>query len=756
MAASSLSEIDFQGSRVDRFMHTTLPPELLELIARTWGFRTLRPLQERAMAATLAGRDSLVVMPTGGGKSLCFQAPAVFQKGLTVVVSPLIALMKDQVDALLRNGVNAVRLDSSQTTAERQRAELAIQSGMISLVYASPERLAMPSFPEFLERSGGVRAVAIDEAHCISQWGHDFRPEYRQLGRLREIFPNATVHGYTATATPRVREDVAFQLHLRDPEVLVGNFDRPNLTYRVLPKLDVLRQVRDVLDKHPGQTGIVYCLRRKDVDSLALALTETGYDARGYHAGMGPEERRKAQDEFATAEAPVIVATIAFGMGIDRPDVRFVVHASIPKSIEHYQQEIGRSGRDGLPSECVLLFSGSDVMSMKNIITKSAEENGADPAYLPAALSHLDDMNRYARGSVCRHRALVRYFGQDYETPNCNACDLCLGDTTDVPNSTVIAQKILSCVARVKENFGAMHVVSVLRGEAGESITRYGHEKLSTYGLLKEVSKPTLRDWVYQLLGQQVLAQSEGEYPKLMLNADSWAVMKGQKQVRLVQLVLAKRERITAEPKRKAPPIEDLSGPENELFESLRALRKELADSERVPAYVIFQDTVLLALARYRPQTVAELLWVPGFGEKKSAAYGERFLQVIAASGLEPNLDDIRPSTAYFAPKTKPNPSARKVAAASLYAKGTSIAEVMKRIGVAQSTATEYLLYHIETEKPKDVSPWVSDEIYREVLVASQAVNSIFLRPLFDALEEKVPYDAIKIVLTHRRVTSEK
>ncbi len=737
-------------------MPTALPPELLDLIARTWGFRTLRPLQERAMAAVVAQRDSLVVMPTGGGKSLCFQAPAVYGDGLTVVVSPLIALMKDQVDALVRNGVNAVRLDSSQTANERQRAELAVQSGMVSLVYASPERLAMPSFPEFLERAGGVRAVAIDEAHCISQWGHDFRQEYRQLGRLREIFPKASVHGYTATATPRVREDVARQLKLRDPDIMVGNFDRPNLTYRVLPKLDVVRQVRDVLDKHPKRTGIVYCLRRLDVDSLAASLVAAGYDARGYHAGMNPEERRKAQDEFATAESPVIVATIAFGMGIDRPDVRLVVHAAIPKSVEHYQQEIGRAGRDGLPSECVLLFSGSDVITMRNIITKSAQENGADPAYLPTAIGHLNDMDRYARGSVCRHQALVRYFGQDYETPNCKACDLCLGDTTDVPEATVIAQKILSCVARVKESYGVNHVIGVLRGEAGESITRQGHDQLSTYGLLKEVPKATLRDWVYQLLGQQVLMQSEGEYPLLKLNADSWAVMKGQKPVRLVQLVLAKKDRRKPdEPRRPAPPVEDLSDAETELFEALRTVRRELAESERVPAYVIFADVVLLALARYRPQTPVELQWIPGIGEKKSAAYGSRFLEVIAASGLAPSLDDVRPATAYVPPKTKPNPSAKKVHAATLFARGTSIPDVMSRIGVAQSTATEYLLHYIETEKPKDVSAWVSDEIYREVLVAAQAISSVFLRPVFDALEQKVPYETIKIVLAHRRVTTE-
>jgi len=736
-------------------MSPSLPPELLDLIARTWGFRTLRPLQERAITAVLSKRDSLVVMPTGGGKSLCFQAPAVYQKGLTVVVSPLIALMKDQVDALLRNGVNAVRLDSSMTSAERQRAELAVQSGMISLVYASPERLAMPSFPEFLERSGGVRAVAIDEAHCISQWGHDFRQEYRQLGRLREIFPSASVHAYTATATPRVREDVAFQLKLRDPDILVGNFDRPNLTYRVLPKLDVVRQVRDVLDKHPGQTGIVYCLRRLDVDSLAASLVAAGYDARGYHAGMNPEDRRKAQDEFATAESPVIVATIAFGMGIDRPDVRFVVHAAIPKSIEHYQQEIGRAGRDGLPSECVLLYTGSDVFRMKSIITKSAEENDADPAYLPTAIGHLYDMDRYARGTVCRHRELVRYFGQEYETPNCKACDLCLGDTTTAPESTVIAQKILSCVARVKENYGVMHIISVLRGESSEKIIRQEHDKLSTYGLLKEISTSTLRDWVYQLISQGMLAQSEEEYPVLKLNAESWAVMRGQKQVRLVQLVLAKRERRKAdEPRRAAPPVMDLSEAENALYESLKTLRRELAEAERVPAYVIFADTVLLALARYRPQTPVELQWIPGIGEKKSAAYGPRFLEVITASGLQPFLDDIRPSQAYIPPKTKPNPSAKKVHAATLFARGHSVPDVMSRMGVAQSTATEYLLHYIETEKPKDVSAWVSDEIYREVLVAVQAVNSVFLRPVFEALEQKVPYETIKIVLTHRRVTS--
>ncbi len=393
---------------------------LQEVIARHWGFRTLRPLQEPAMQAVLAGRDSLVVLPTGGGKSLCYQAPAVARDELTVVISPLISLMKDQVDSLRACGVPAHAINSSQSPDERDASSEALDRGEARLLFVSPERMVLPAFQMLLQRLG-VRTFAIDEAHCISHWGHDFRPEYRQLSQLRVLFPEAAFHGYTATATLRVRDDIVGQLGLKDPAVLVGNFDRPNLTYRVLPAMDQSRQVLEVLDRHKGEPGIIYCLRRRDVDELTEFLKKNAYQAMPYHAGMNPEDRHASQTAFAEEKCNLIVATIAFGMGIDRSNIRFILHASMPKSIEHYQQETGRAGRDGLEAECVLLYTGSDLMTWKYILGKSAEEPGVDPSFLPNALHHLEDMNRYCQGSVCRHRALVQYFGQKYGQETCQA-----------------------------------------------------------------------------------------------------------------------------------------------------------------------------------------------------------------------------------------------------------------------------------------------------------------------------------------------
>jgi len=480
--------------------------ELRQVIERHWGYRSFRPLQEPAMTAVLERRDSLVVLPTGGGKSLCYQAPAVLRGGTTVVVSPLISLMKDQVDSLKACGVPAVQIDSSLTAQERACHEIDLAQGLIRLLFVSPERLALGDFCALLRRSE-VHTFAIDEAHCISHWGHDFRPEYRQMGKLKENFPGVNVHAYTATATEQVRHDICKQLNLADPCVLVGSFDRPNLSYRVLPRTDLYSQIAEVLKRHAGEAGIIYCLRRKDVDQVNAILQAQGVKCQPYHAGLTPEERFHAQELFAQEKCDLIVATVAFGMGIDRSNIRFVLHAAMPKSVEHYQQETGRAGRDGLEAECVLLYSGEDFMSWKWIINKSAQENKVAPDFLPNAMRHLDDIDRYARGAVCRHKALVNYFGQDYDITTCAACDICLGDTEPVPDAVVLAQKILSCVARVQERYGVNHVIGVLRGENTDKVRSTGHDKLTTYGLLREYPKTELRDWIYQLISQGVLKQ---------------------------------------------------------------------------------------------------------------------------------------------------------------------------------------------------------------------------------------------------------
>jgi ATP-dependent DNA helicase RecQ len=602
---------------------------LLDVITRHWGFRELRPLQGQAMRAVLEGRDSVVVLPTGGGKSLCYQAPAILRGGTTVVVSPLIALMKDQVDGLRACGVAATQLDSTLSPTERFACEYEVRQGEVRLLFVSPERLVQSDLFRILQQIE-VPAFAIDEAHCISHWGHDFRPEYRQLRRLRELFPRAAVHAYTATATEQVRKDICAQLALKDPTVLVGNFDRPNLTYRVLPRHDLLKQVSDVLDRHEGEAGIIYCLRRRDVDDLAAALHKKKVNALPYHAGMTPEQRQLTQEAFAQERCDVIVATVAFGMGIDRSNVRFVLHTALPKSLEHYQQETGRAGRDGLEAECVLLYSGGDVVTFRSILEKSAAENAVDPSFLPSAIKHLEDMDRYCRGAICRHRALVQYFGQVFEAPSCTACDLCLGDTEEVTEARVVAQKILSCVARVKENFGINHVVAVLRGENTDNVRKWKHEQLTTYGLLKGHGKADVRDWIYQLLGQNLLCQAGDEYPVLKLNEASWEVMRGQRSVRLVQL--ARRKRGERPQKSKADAV-SWEGVDRELFDALRDLRRDIARDLGKPPYVIFGDATLRELARIRPMTLERMRSVYGVGDAKLRDFGARFLALLTNHG---------------------------------------------------------------------------------------------------------------------------
>src|SRR5262245_2264901 len=726
-------------------MPPTAPPTLAELmavIARHWGFRSLRPLQEQAMLATLEGRDTLVVLPTGGGKSLCYQAPAVVRGGTTVVVSPLIALMKDQVDALRACGVAAAQLDSSLGGVERQAVESELKRRKINLLFVSPERLVGSDLYRTLIEIG-VKTFAIDEAHCISHWGHDFRPEYRQLALLRDHFPDANVHAYTATATATVRGDIIAQLRLRDPAVLVGDFDRPNLTYRVWPRHDTLKQVLEVIERHKGEAGIVYCMRRRDVEDLAAKLRERKVNVRAYHAGLTPLERHEAQEAFRTEKCDVVVATIAFGMGIDRSNVRFVLHTAMPKSIEHYQQESGRAGRDGLEAECVLLYSGGDVVRMKAIIEKSAE-SAEDRSFLPGVFKHLEDMDRYARGAVCRHKALVSYFGQEYTKPTCEACDLCLGDSELVPEADLVAQKILSCVARVRQSFGLTQVLDVLRGKSNERVKSRGHDKLTTYGLLKDHSDADVRDWIYQLIGQEVLVQTEDEYPKLRLNEASWEVMRGQRSVRLVRLVRRKKGE---KPSKSQAAVESWEGVDQELFELLRGVRRQLATERQVPTYIILSDATLRELTRVRPSSPEAMRLVYGIGEAKLRDFGATFLGAIAdycaRKGIERDV------------KSSPQPlregpvrsTPRQLELNGLFRQGLSVEDVMRRTGLARSTVCEYLTGYVRQEKPASLEPWVGRETYLRVVEAARQVGVEQLKPIFVALGEKVPYDAIRLVV---------
>jgi len=532
------------------------------ILRKVWGFDSFRPLQVEAMQSVLAGRDSVVVLPTGGGKSLCFQAPALAMDGLAVIVSPLISLMKDQVDALADNGVAAACVNSTLTTDDKRRVADEIRAGRLKLLYLSPEKLMAERTLQFL-RETPLSFFAIDEAHCISDWGHDFRPEYRMLKTLKDIFPAIGIHAYTATATERVRHDIARELRLAEPEILVGSFDRPNLVYRVARRTDLLRQVREVIDRHATDSGIIYCIRRADVDSLTASLAESGLSALPYHAGLDDDTRRRNQDDFINDRARIIVATVAFGMGIDKSDVRYVIHAGAPKSLEHYQQESGRAGRDGLEAECCLFYTGADFLTWRKLQAELP---------LPAhkiALQVLEGIENFCTGVNCRHRAIIEYFGQRLSAETCQACDVCLGEISLVEDALVIGQKILSCVLRLNQAFGGEYTAQVLCGSRDQRILENGHDQLSTWGLLTDHGKRSARDWIEQLAAQGFL-QKTGEYSVLAVTPEGRRLLRGERIPRLLK---------PAETRKKESKVSAASweGVDRGLFETLRVLRRQKA-----------------------------------------------------------------------------------------------------------------------------------------------------------------------------------
>ncbi|MCX7390480.1 MAG: DNA helicase RecQ [Planctomycetota bacterium] len=602
--------------------------EIEKILSRWWGFDRLRPLQSEAISAALDGRDSLVVMPTGGGKSLCYQIPPLLSESTDVVISPLVALMKDQVDSLDSIGYPAAALYSGIDDAERSRIREKLLAGHLRLLFVAPERLLNSGLLDLLSRVD-VRRFAIDEAHCISHWGHDFRPEYRQLSMLRERFPSASFHAFTATATPRVREDIASQLSLHNPEIVVGCFDRPNLVYRVIQRTDRIKQTLQILGRHPKEAAIVYCISRKETERLATHLAAEGILARPYHAGLEAQERHRTQEAFAQDRVDVVVATVAFGMGIDRSNVRLVLHTALPKSLEAYQQETGRAGRDGLAAECVLLYSSADVFSWESLVRKSAEESDLNvdeaEALIKSQLEHLHTMRRYAQTARCRHATLSEYFGQTYPNDSCGACDVCLGETENMADSTIVAQKILSCVARVEERFGVRHVAEVLRGAKTEGVSRHGHDQLSTFGLLDSLDQRTCENLVHQLLDQGFLSRSPGDRPVVMLNGASWTVLRGDRSVVLLEPKVRSTKKSTID-------NDDWQGVDRDLFEKLRQWRRNIAEIRGKPAWTILDDRALRLIAKDMPTSPAALLRIKGIGEKRLAEFGESLLDLVDCS----------------------------------------------------------------------------------------------------------------------------
>jgi ATP-dependent DNA helicase RecQ len=725
---------------------------VLAAVGRYWGFDSLRPLQAEAIAAALGGRDSLVVMPTGGGKSLCYQVPPLLDNSLDIVVSPLISLMKDQVDGLRTIGYPATCLHSALSPNERREAESGLAEGKFRLLFLAPERLVTVWFLQLVARMN-VRRFAIDEAHCISHWGHDFRPEYRQLSVLRQRFPQASLHAFTATATPRVRDDIAAQLGLRDPQVLVGCFDRPNLIYRILPMIDRAGQTIKVLRRHDDEAAIVYCLSRNETEQMAAVLQANGIRAAHYHAGLSPEERHRAQDAFSEERLDVVVATVAFGMGIDRSNVRCVLHAALPKSIEHYQQETGRAGRDGLEAECVLLYTAADAIRWEGLLTKRAKETDQPAELLAAQIRLIKLIQQLCSAPICRHRSLSEHFGQAYEQPNCGACDVCLGEVEGLEDATVTAQKILSCVARTGERFGVGHVVEVLQGANTDKVRSFRHDQLSVYGLLKETPKKSLQSMVYQLVDQGLVTRTDGEKPVLKLNDASWAVMRGTREVQLVR----PKEQLAA---KTASAEENWEGVDRGLFDDLRQWRRGVATERKIPPFTVMHDTTLMELARARPTTVDGMRRVSGIGEKRLADFGTVLAARIADYSRSHDL-----STNSFASPAAKSPIVRRAqskskgaardAAFLMFQQQRTVEEAATVAARAVSTVREYLEEFITERRPKSIDAWIAPAVYRRVSEAAAEAENGRLKPIYEKLGGEVPYEEIRLVMAHLRAQAD-
>ncbi len=724
----------------------SLTAKLKEVLQEYWGYEDFRPLQREAMTAVMEHRDSVVVLPTGGGKSLCFQAPAVAMEGMALVVSPLIALMKDQVDTLRNCGVPAAYLNSTLSPDERREITQQVKAGELKLLYVAPERLLLDGTLTLLANAK-VSLAAIDEAHCISSWGHDFRPEYRGLARLKEVFPKIGVHAYTATATEAVRADIANQLGLGDAEFHVGSFDRPNLTYRVSPATGKLQRIVEVTKRHRGESGIVYAISRKEVEKTAKSLVELGVKAAPYHAGLPDQKRQRTQEDFLNDRIEVIVATVAFGMGIDKPDVRFVIHAGMPKSLEAYQQEAGRAGRDGLPAECLLLFSRGDTMTWKRIIESPNDD--ASPESIEAALRALDGVAGYASGVTCRHRALVEHFGQALEGDDCGACDVCLSELDLVDEPLILAQKIISCVARLDQRFGADYTGKVLAGSAEERILNAGHDGLSTYGLLKDCRTSDIRDWIEQLVGQGHLVKA-GEYGVLHITPKGLALLKGEGEPRLLKAAGKGSSSSRGSSRRDT---ESWEGVDRQLFEDLRKLRSELAAELSVPAYVVFGDASLRDMARRRPSTIEAFGQTHGVGQKKLREYGDAFLEAIreycSTNGVATDLEGEASAAPKRAVAARPKgPNASSLAAFPLFREGLSIEEAATKLGRARSTTVGYLSDYLKQEAVTDPTPWVERATALQIENAIEEVGFSGLKPIHEQLGGEIDYDAIRIVAT--------
>lgn len=712
------------------------------LLKQYFGYDAFRPLQREIMESTLAGRDTVAILPTGAGKSLCFQLPALAREGVTLVVSPLIALMKDQVDALTASGVPATLLNSSVQGAEASRRRAGLVQGDYKLLYAAPERIMSEGFLREL-REWNVTAIAVDEAHCISEWGHDFRPEYRQLAQLRQHLPGVAFLALTATATEQVRSDIVRQLRLEDPEVYLASFNRPNLGYTILPKDKATRQVYEFVRERPNDAGIVYVQSRKSAEAIAAALCAEGIAAVPYHAGLQPEKRSANQEAFLKDEARVVCATIAFGMGINKPDVRFVIHADLPKNIEGYYQETGRAGRDGLPADCLLLFSRGDLVKNLKFLDEVTDAKAAE-----VAARQMRQMADYAEGTECRRAALLDYFGERWPGDNCGSCDICLQPREEW-DATTQAQKLLSCLFRIKQKSGFAtglnHAIEVLTGANTEKVRKWYHDQLSTYGIGKEVSRTEWATLGRQLIRLGLIEASQDNFQTVTVTKSGMAALMNRTPILLTRspAVVAGSSSVAKVSRAGNLPCDE------GLFGELRKLRKGLADAKGVPPYVVFGDISLREMARSYPQDERAFLAIPGVGRQKHADYGEAFLGAIgewlAGNERQRFVAEKAPPPA---PKMKSEGALNVTALESLrsFQAGKSVAEVAKARELSTGTVAQHLALAIGSGELKaDPRDFYTEEEERRMDAAAEEHGFERLGPLHEALGGAVTYDKLHV-----------
>ena len=732
-------------SSVDNSM---LPRESpLAILKSRFGYESFLPLQSEIIDNVLASRDTLALMPTGGGKSLCYQLPALVFGGITLVVSPLIALMKDQVDALNETGISAAFINSSLTVPESRQVETQARQGRVKLLYVAPERLALPGFRRFLHELD-LSLIAIDEAHCISEWGHEFRPDYRNLRQLREDFPTVPVIALTATATERVREDIIGQLGLQEGRVFLSGFNRANLNYTVWPKNDAWGRLMSLLESHRNQSAIIYCFSRQETEDLAADLTDQGFPARPYHAGLSSETRSQTQEDFVRDRAQIIVATIAFGMGIDKPDVRLVIHYSLPKSLAGYYQETGRAGRDGLLAECVLFYTYSDKVKQDYFIDQIE-----DASEQRVARQQLARMVEFAQLASCRRQFLLQYLGEESAGENCGGCDVCLEPREEF-DATEIAQKILSAVIRTGERFGAGHIIQVLRGGREKRILEMGHDQLSVFGIVRDFDRSQLRELIGRLQSKGLLTTSDEKYPTLAVTSEGREFLRTRGPLSLPRPIDGGNGRSAASGQSSV--LAAQTEYDGKLFDELRALRRGLADERNVPPYVVFGDASLRHMAAVFPQSTDEFARISGVGAVKLEQYGPDFLAVIRAYAESNGLPLKQQSNAPDRP-VQPGRPERRLGATydetrELLSRKLSIVEIAEQRGIEETTVIGHIERLAAQEETLDLAHLLPDaNTLQEIENAFDICGDDFLRPAWEFLQERATYNELRLARVYLR-----